>query len=279
MTALALRASASVNAVSQLHGEVTREMWVPIWPGARVDDAPVKAVTNGVHVPTWVSHDMSELFARYLGEDWIDRHDDPGLWDAIHDIPDAELWAVRSALRNYLFSFIRQRARALWANERVSAARVLAAGHAARFRRADDRFRPAVHRLQAARPDLPGPGAPRAYPQHARASRSDRVCGQIAPGRRHGQAPAPGRLSPCARSRLRRPRRVRRGLRPARRALPRPGLRRVAEQPPQAARGQRHERDEGVDQRRAASQHRRWLVGRGIQRRQRVAHRWRRQRR
>ena len=59
MTALALRASASVNAVSQLHGEVTREMWVPIWPGTRVEDAPVKALTNGVHVPTWVSHDMS----------------------------------------------------------------------------------------------------------------------------------------------------------------------------------------------------------------------------
>jgi glycogen phosphorylase len=71
---------------------------------------------------------MSELFRRYLGEDWIDRHEDPALWDAIHDIPDAELWAVRSSLRNYLFSFIRQRARALWTNERVSAARVLAAG-------------------------------------------------------------------------------------------------------------------------------------------------------
>ena len=78
MTALALRASASVNAVSQLHGEVTREMWVPIWPGTRVEDAPVKALTNGVHVPTWVSHEMAQLFARYLGEDWIERHDDPG---------------------------------------------------------------------------------------------------------------------------------------------------------------------------------------------------------
>ena len=122
MTALALRASASVNAVSQLHGEVTREMWAPIWPGTRADDVPVKALTNGVHVPTWVSHEMAQLFARYLGEDWIDRHDDPAFWDAILDVPDDELWAVRSSLRNYLFSFIRQRARSLWTNERVSAA-------------------------------------------------------------------------------------------------------------------------------------------------------------
>src|SRR3954471_876953 len=96
MTALALRASASVNAVSQLHGEVTREMWVPIWPGTRVEDAPVKALTNGVHVPTWVSNEMEQLFAKYLGDDWIDRHDDPRLWDGILEVPDAEVWAARS---------------------------------------------------------------------------------------------------------------------------------------------------------------------------------------
>ena len=92
----------------------------------------------------------------------------PALWDAIHDIPDAELWAVRSALRNYLFSFIRQRARALWTNERVSAARVLAAGTLLDSDALDDRFRAAIHRLQAARPDLPGLRASRADPQHAR---------------------------------------------------------------------------------------------------------------
>ena len=128
MTALALRASGSVNAVSQLHGEVTREMWVPIWPDRRAEEAPVAALTNGVHVPTWVSNEMAQLFARHLGADWIERHDDPAIWDGILDIPDEEIWAARTALRGYLFSFIRQRARALWTEERVSASRVLAAG-------------------------------------------------------------------------------------------------------------------------------------------------------
>jgi starch phosphorylase len=128
MTALALRASGSVNAVSQLHGEVTREMWVPIWPDRRVEEAPVAALTNGVHVPTWVSNEMAQLFAKHLGTDWIERHDDPALWDAILEIPDEEIWTARTALRGYLFSFIRQRARALWTDERVSASRVLAAG-------------------------------------------------------------------------------------------------------------------------------------------------------
>jgi starch phosphorylase len=128
MTALALRTSGAVNAVSQLHGEVTRSMWAPIWPGRPHDQIPVAAVTNGVHVPTWISSEMAALFSRYLGEDWLERHDDPGLWDGVRNIPDEELWAVRNSLRHYLFGFIRERARRLWTADRVSASRVLAAG-------------------------------------------------------------------------------------------------------------------------------------------------------
>ncbi len=128
MTALALRASASVNGVSQLHGEVTRQMWSSIWPDKDHIDLPIKFITNGVHVPTWVSNDMGQLFSKHLGEDWIERHDDPALWDRILSVPDEELWRVRLSLRNYLFSFIRQRARALWSQDRLSSSRVQAAG-------------------------------------------------------------------------------------------------------------------------------------------------------
>jgi glycogen phosphorylase len=128
MTALALRASGAVNAVSQLHGEVTRQMWVSIWQGSTVDQVPVGFITNGVHVPTWISNELNLLFARHLGADWIERHDDPALWERIDAIPDEELWRARVALRHYLFAFLRQRARNLWSEERVSAARVLAAG-------------------------------------------------------------------------------------------------------------------------------------------------------
>jgi glycogen phosphorylase len=128
MTALALRASGAVNGVSRLHGDVTRQMWVSIWPGRSVDEVPVGFITNGVHVPTWISNEMNQLFARHLGADWIERHDDPATWDAILDIPDEELWRARVALRHYLLSFIRQRARSLWSDDRVSAGRVLAAG-------------------------------------------------------------------------------------------------------------------------------------------------------
>ena len=128
MTALALRSAGRVNAVSELHGEVTRSMWAPMWPGTTPAERPVGSVTNGVHVPTWIAADLADLFTKYIGAGWIDRHDDPALWDAILSIPDEELWNVRQRLRRYLFTFIRERARQRWTVEHVGMPRVVAAG-------------------------------------------------------------------------------------------------------------------------------------------------------
>jgi len=128
MTALALRTAGSTNAVSQLHGQVTRDMWGPIWPGVPEDNRPVRAITNGVHVPSWLSAELTALFDQYLPSGWRDEHDNPELWDKIADIPDEALWNARNSLRNYLFAFIRERARQRWQEEHVSAARVVAAG-------------------------------------------------------------------------------------------------------------------------------------------------------
>ncbi len=128
MTALALRTAGAVNAVSQLHGVVTREMWAPMWPGLPEDRRPVRAVTNGIHVPTWLSNELAALFDRFLAPDWRERHDDPDVWQCVNDVPDDALWEARQALRHYLFAFIRERARQRWRDERVSVARVVAAG-------------------------------------------------------------------------------------------------------------------------------------------------------
>src|SRR5258708_25201413 len=128
MPALAIRSAGSTNAVSQLHGQVTRAMFAPMWPDLPEADRPVTAVTNGVHVPTWIAGDLSDLFATYLGANWIDRHDDPALWEGVLAIPDDELWTVRQSLRRYLFTFIRERARQRWVEEHVGIPRVVAAG-------------------------------------------------------------------------------------------------------------------------------------------------------
>jgi starch phosphorylase len=128
MTALALRSAAKVNAVSELHGHVTRSMWGPMWPGVPESDRPVGSVTNGIHVSTWIAADLAELFTKHLGSGWQDRHDDPALWEAVLLIPDDELWAVRRGLRRYLFTFVRERARQRWTVEHVSTPRIVAAG-------------------------------------------------------------------------------------------------------------------------------------------------------
>jgi starch phosphorylase len=128
MTALALRAADSVNAVSRLHGEVTRQMWQPLFPGVEVDKVPVTSITNGVHLLTWLSGDLSKLFDRYLDSHWRDRMDDPLTWERILAIPDAELWKLRESLRGYLLAFMRERIRERWMTEKVSAGRVVAGG-------------------------------------------------------------------------------------------------------------------------------------------------------
>jgi glycogen phosphorylase len=128
MTALALRSASAVNGVSQLHGEVTKQMWHPIWPDTPYESLPVRYITNGVHVPTWVSSEIAALFEKHLGMDWLERHDDPDVAERVMSIPDKELWAARQALRAFLFNFIRERARNHWTQQQVNAIQVVAAG-------------------------------------------------------------------------------------------------------------------------------------------------------
>ncbi len=128
MTALAMRTSCRVNAVSRLHQQVTGQMWAPIWRERAETESPVRAITNGVHVPTWLAPAMSRLFEEHLAPDWRNRHDDALMWDKVLDIPDEALWAVRQELRTELFSFIRERARARWVGERVTPAEIVSLG-------------------------------------------------------------------------------------------------------------------------------------------------------
>lgn len=114
MTPVALRLARSTNGVSRRHGEVARGMWNPMFPGP-VESVPITHVTNGVHLPTWMGPHMSSLLDRYLPEDWRRRADDPEVWAAVDDIPDAELWAARNAARADLVG---------WASERTAADRV-----------------------------------------------------------------------------------------------------------------------------------------------------------
>ena len=128
MTALAMRAAGGINAVSELHGHVTREMWQGMWPDRPADGVPVQAITNGVHVPTWIAAPMRALLTEHMGADWTARIDDPEIWRRFDAISDADLWQARVQLREALFAWIRERARQRWSVERVAPPRVVTHG-------------------------------------------------------------------------------------------------------------------------------------------------------
>jgi starch phosphorylase len=128
MTALAMRLAGRRNGVSQLHGQVTRRMWHSMWPEVSEDEVPITSVTNGVHTPTWVAPEMDRLYAKYLGSDWRDRHDDQTMWQRVHDIPDEELWNAHQHLKHKLLNFMRERVRRDWMSESAGPVRVLTGG-------------------------------------------------------------------------------------------------------------------------------------------------------
>jgi len=118
MTALAIRLSGFHNGVSKKHAAVTREMWAPLWPDRPAGEVPIDAITNGVHVPTWMNPRMRELFNRYINPacpHWEQEHDNPAIWQLVDEIPDEELWNAHLWLKSKLINRIREKSRRKWA--------------------------------------------------------------------------------------------------------------------------------------------------------------------
>lgn len=109
MTTLALRLAAHINGVSRLHGKVSRSMWRKVWIHHPVEDVPIEHITNGIHVPTWISREMGTLFNRYLGPDWAEDPDNERVWEQIEEIPDTELWRAHERCREYMVAYVRSR--------------------------------------------------------------------------------------------------------------------------------------------------------------------------
>jgi len=109
MTILALRMSAYANGVSKLHGEVARDMWQDVYPNIPKHEVPIRAITNGVHIYSWVSAEIASLYDRYLGARWREDPRDPAIWQRAASIPDEELWRVHERHREQLVNFSRDR--------------------------------------------------------------------------------------------------------------------------------------------------------------------------
>jgi starch phosphorylase len=110
MTVLGLKLARRVNAVSSLHGEVSRAMWRGLYPDKPEDAVPIGHVTNGVHVPSWLAPQMRRLYDRHLGVGWYRQSGKPQTWEAIDTVDDGELWETHFTLKGQLLNFVRQRA-------------------------------------------------------------------------------------------------------------------------------------------------------------------------
>jgi starch phosphorylase len=128
MTVLAIRLAGHVNGVAQRHGVVSRELWGDLWSDRPLEQVPIGAVTNGVHLATWMANPIMRLLDYHLGDDWGDRLDEPETWDAVLGLDAREVWFTHFELKRTLLRHLREEARRRWRDEWSEAAQVVAAG-------------------------------------------------------------------------------------------------------------------------------------------------------
>ena len=109
MTVIGLKLSRRANAVSSLHGHVSRRMWAHLWPWRVEEEIPIGHITNGVHVPSWLALPMQQLYDKCLGADWQHTMGSPEVWQNIYNVDPGELWETHNTLKSRLLEFVRRR--------------------------------------------------------------------------------------------------------------------------------------------------------------------------
>lgn len=109
MTVTGLKLSRRANAVSSLHGHVSRRMWAKLWPWRVEEELPIGHITNGVHIPSWLAYPMQQLYDRNLEVDWQEKMGEPSTWRNIYKVDPGELWETHHALKSRLLEFARRR--------------------------------------------------------------------------------------------------------------------------------------------------------------------------
>ena len=109
MTVIGLKLSRRANAVSSLHGHVSRRMWAHLWPWRVEEEIPIGHITNGVHVPSWLAQPMQQLYDKCLGANWQTTMGSPEVWQNIYNVDPGELWETHNTLKTRLLEFVRRR--------------------------------------------------------------------------------------------------------------------------------------------------------------------------
>ena len=127
MSVFALNTCQEANGVSLLHGEVTKKMFSPVWPGYFPEELHVSYVTNGVHMPTWAASEWKAVYNKYFPEDWQYDQSNPKMWSNFNDIPADEIWKVRMGLKQRLIDYIKAKFREDWMKTQGDPARIVRA--------------------------------------------------------------------------------------------------------------------------------------------------------
>ncbi len=109
MTVVGLKLTRRANAVSALHGHVSRRMWAHLWPWRVEEEIPIGHITNGVHIPSWLAWQMQQLYDRHFPAKWMQNMGESTAWQKIYSVDPGELWETHNALKNLMLQFVRRR--------------------------------------------------------------------------------------------------------------------------------------------------------------------------
>ena len=125
MSTFAINTCQEVNGVSKLHGWVSQKMFAPIWKGYYPEENAVGYVTNGVHFPSWAATEWRNLYDKYFDKNFMSDQSNEEIWHAIYNVPDAEIWQTRMALKQKLIKYIRDKFAQTWLRNQGDPARVV----------------------------------------------------------------------------------------------------------------------------------------------------------
>ena len=125
MSTFACNTAQEVNGVSWLHGEVSKQMFSPIWKGYFPKELHVSYVTNGVHLPSWTSSEWKALYEKYFTPAFYKDQSNVKIWEKIYQVPDQEIWNLRMSLKNKLVDYIRGQFRDNWLKNQGDPSRIV----------------------------------------------------------------------------------------------------------------------------------------------------------
>ncbi|MTI81839.1 MAG: glycosyltransferase family 1 protein [Firmicutes bacterium] len=125
MTVLAMNLAGYTNGVSKLHGRVSRKMFHHIYKSIPLEEVPIDSVTNGVHTKTWLAKNLSDLFNKYIGDNWELNISNEEMWERVENIPNEELWSAHKDLKRVCVEYIRENIKEQRTNNKESIKRIM----------------------------------------------------------------------------------------------------------------------------------------------------------